>query len=161
MAIETFGVSVDSVRRHHFPQFDAFSANTTPSSTTVDEMLDEEGGLLTGRLYLKNVAASSIEADSPAYAQCSLILRKMVALRVLKVMTGQSPELAVSWAAEIESWFNNLKVYGAGFLGDASLEAGDVPATGPVTHINMLGLTLPDPLDASSLTPFLRKDDDL
>ncbi len=42
MAVNTFGVTAEGVRAHHFPQFDAWSASSNPTSTIVGEMVDEE-----------------------------------------------------------------------------------------------------------------------
>lgn len=159
-AIETFGVTPDGVRRHHFPHLDAFSASTSPSSATVAEMIDAEAGRLAGALLAEAIPTSAITQGTAAHAQCARILRLMAARSALEAMTGKDPEIAKRWDREIDRWFESLDELGPTFLGDdtlGTLEASD--ADGPTDHISEYGLEVgTDTTDASDAIMPLRKD---
>ena len=161
MTIATFGVTVDSVRAHHFPHLSPFSSSTSPTSTTVSEKLNVEAARLAGALLGEAIPTSAILADTPEYAACQGILRIMVARACLEAMTGTNPELAKRWDTTIKEWFENLDELGPTFLGNNSLgtlEASD--ADGPTDHIGELGLEVgTDTTDASDAIMPLRKDD--
>jgi hypothetical protein len=158
MALTLFGVTADDVRLHFFPQNEEFSANTSPSATTVGDFIDQEAGRLAGALLIKGVTPSSILSTSPAYYSCAAQLEMMVALRTLSVMSGQNPELARAWKAQVDEWFSRLDKDGYLILGDESLEPTDNP-DGPTTHITYFDLDTGDADDASDLIPALRRDD--
>lgn len=160
MALSLFGVTANIVRLHYFPQNEAFSADTSPSSDTVDDFIDQEAGRLAGALLIKGITASSIISTSPAYYACASQLEMMVALRTLSVMSGQNPELAKAWKTQIDEWFERLKELGYLILGDASLEPARNP-DGPTTHITEYALDVGDYAAASTLVPRLRRDDEL
>jgi len=160
MALTLFGVTADKVRLHYFPQNDEFSANTTPSATTVGEFIDQEAGRIAGALLIKGITAADIVSPSPAYYACAAQLEMMVALRTLGVMSGQNPELAKAWQARIGDWFARLDRDGYLILGDATLQPQSNP-DGPTTHILVYGLDTGEISDASRLVPRLRRDDEL
>lgn len=158
MALTLFGVTADKVRLHYFPQNDEFSADTTPSSTTVGEFIDQEAGRLAGALLVKSITAADVITPSPAFYMCAAQLEMMVALRTLGVMTGQNPELAKAWQVQITEWFSRLTKDGYLFLGDADLEPASNP-DGPTTHITTYELDTGDTDLASDLIPRLRRSD--
>lgn len=161
MAVVTFGVTADSVRKHHFPFIESWSATTAPTDTTVTEKISENAGLLAGALLKEAIQASSIAAASPAYVQCTRILRLMVALELVADMTGQDPKVVERWQAIITAWFERLADIGATALGDESLSTSASDPGGPTDHIDEYGLDVGDTADASSVVPRLRRDDAL
>lgn len=161
MTIATFGVTVDSVRKHHFPTQNAWSTSSSPSLATVTEMLDVEAGRLAGALLKESIPTSAIVAGTPEYASCQGQLRMMVARRALDAMTGADPAIAKRWDTAIDGWFKSLDADGPTFLGNDDLGTLSLSdADGPTEHLTEYGLavdsdTLP-PSDA--LNPF-RVDD--
>lgn len=161
MAIEVFGVTVDSVRKHHFPTHNAWSTSTSPSAATVAEMLDVEAGRLAGALLKEAIPTSAIVSGTPEYASCQGQLRMMVARRALDAMTGADPAIAKRWDAAIDAWLKGLDADGPTFLGNddlGTLSAGD--ADGPTSHIEEYGLEVStDTTEAPDAISPLRKDD--
>lgn len=162
MAANTFGVTAESVRRHHFPAFDAFSSTSNPTASTVGEVIDEEAARVAGWLALEEVVAASItDTTSSAYKQCARIIRLLAATRLVGSMTGMDPELVRAWRAEVAEWRKGLDTGGTAFLGDGAVSSSAADPDGPTTHINMNNLTQ-DTADAmSSVVPRLRRDDKL
>lgn len=161
MTVETFGVTADSVRAHHFPHLSAFSASTSPSSTTVGEMITVEAARLTGALFSEAIPTSAIVSGTAAYAACQGILRLCAARRCLEAMTGADPALAKRWDAAIDAWFKQLEAEAGTFLGNSSLSTLE-PSNpdGPTTHIDEYELDVSsDTVDPSPATTPLRKDD--
>lgn len=161
MTASTFDVTAASVKAHHLPLLDGFSASSSPSLATVTEMVTEESARLAGALALEAIDASAITAASAAHYQCKRILRLMVAVRVIQSMTGGQPELLKAWATEIEAWLAALGEGGATFLGDGATATGDADPDGPTTHINTYGLTKDTSSSMSTVVPRLRRDDEL
>lgn len=161
MSANDFGVTAASVRSHHFPNADAWTTSSRPSSTAVAEAIDEEAAHMAGRLALENIDASSVTTNSAAYYACRRILRMQVAVRVLRDMLGQDTELARAWEATIADWYVQLDAGGASFLGDGATATGTSDPDGPTSHISVYGLTVDSAESMSSTVPVMRKDDEL
>jgi len=161
MSSSDFGVTAASVRAHHFPNADAWTTVSRPSSSAVAEAIEEEAAHMAGRLALELVQASAIAVGSPAYAACRRILRMQVAVRVLRDMLGQDTELARSWAATVADWFKQLDASGASFLGEGAAATGLSDADGPTSHVTVYGLEADDGSRMSSPVASLRMDDEL
>lgn len=159
MASSTFGITGASLRSHHFPRQDAFSATSQPTLATVTEVIAEEASAMAGKLSLENIDASSITAGTDAYKACARILRMQCAVRVALDMLGMDSELVRSWQATVADWYEALAKGGASFLGDPSLASGDSDPDGPTWHGT--GLEQDTTADMSSTIPMLRKDDRL
>lgn len=159
MTVATFGVTAASVRSHHFPQWSAFSAETSPDSTTAGEMVTEAGADLAGVLTAAGVTPSSIsDVASAAYSWCAYTVRLDAALRILRASTQASPDLEKTWQARLDARYAALKAAGAAALGDEAL--APVDPDGPSSHISELGLEVGNEAEeASSAYPLLRRDD--
>ncbi len=160
MALNLFGLTVEKVRSHHFPQADAWTASSRPSETAVGETLDEEAALMAGKLALELVDASAITLDSDAYKLCRKILRMQVASVVAKDMLGLDPAIAKAWDTAVDKFYVDLDEGGASFLGDGATASGTSDADGPTSHASVYGLTLDVAADMSSVVPSLRMDDE-
>ena len=159
MSANEFGVTAASVRSHHFPNADAWTTASRPSSTAVGEAITEEAARMAAALSMEKVDASAILAGTVAYGICSRILRMQVAVRVLREMLGQDSALAQSWATQVTEWYAALAKGGASFLGDSSLASGTSDPDGPTWHGSELEQDSVD--DMSNTIPSLRKDDRL
>ncbi|MBL8909868.1 MAG: hypothetical protein JNM17_04100 [Archangium sp.] len=160
MALQTFSVTAESVRKHHFPQADAFSTTSRPSEATVLEAIDEEAGKLAGKLNTEGVTVAD-DATKAAFVSCRAQLRMMVALRIARDMTGVDPELSRAWKKEVIEWFLALEESNADALGDGASNATELEPDGPTDHIQTLNLDTGNDDDASDLIPVLRRKDDL
>jgi len=161
MALVTFGITPDSVRGHHFPHIDAFSTSSAPTLAIVTEAINEEAGRMQGALLKESIQASAITAATGPYVSCARALRLAVAVRIAADMTGANPELVKAWKAQLKDWFDGLAADGATFLGDDTLSAAASDPDGPTTHIDEYSLDTGNAADASTATPYLRRDDEL
>lgn len=162
MAANSFGVTATTVKEDHFPMFDAFSANSSPSSTVIARFILEKAALLHGRMLLKGIDASAwSDATAAEYLWCRETLTIMVAVKILKVASQQYPELAKALEAEVVERLKALDEGGGTAIGNASLDDSADPPDGPHTHIGELDLSVgDDPAgDASTAAPIFRKDD--
>ena len=161
MPVATFGVTPDSVRALHFPNLDAWSTSSRPSSTAVTTGITAEAARLQGRLLKESIIAATIDAapTSAAYLMCADVLVLMVAVRLIRDIPGADSALARVWAAAVEEWFKTLENDGSTFLGDDSLQTGASDPDGPTEFITEYGLSTGDVADASSAEPYLRRDD--
>lgn len=159
MTASTFGLDADSVRRHHFPHFDAFAASSRPSLATVTEVITEEAASMAGALSLEKVDASTITVSSSAYNACRKTLRMQVAARLARDIPGVDSALAQSWAASVAAWYEQLARGGASFLGDGAVASGSSDPDGPTWHGSELEQDSFS--NMSSTIPALRKDDRL
>lgn len=161
-ALNIFGLTAEAVRAHHFPNADAWVASSRPSSTAVGEAIDEEAGLMAGKLALELVNAAAITtATSSAYLHCRKILRMQVASRVAKDMLGMDPSIAKAWDAAVAQFYKDLDEGGASFLGDGATATGSSDADGPTSHVSVNALETLAADDMSSAAPVLRMDDPL
>ena len=160
MAVAFFGVTVEAVRGHHFPNFDAWTTSSRPSSTIVTEAINAEAARLQGRLLKESITAATIDAapTSAAYLMCADVLRLMVAVRLARDMPGVDSPLAKVWADQVKDWFDLIEKDGATFLGDNGLNANTDP-DGPTDFIGEYALSTGDDADASTAKPYLRRDD--
>lgn len=159
MASNLFGLTVDAVRAHHFPQADAWTAGSRPSEATVLETIGEEAALMAGKLALELVDASGITTDSSAYKLCRKMLRMQVASVVAKDMLGLDPAVAKAWDAVLARFYEDLADGGASYLGDGATASGNSDPDGPTSHISTYNLTPDAAADMSSVVPRLRMDD--
>lgn len=160
MASSSFGIDAESVRRHHFPNADAFSASSRPSASTVAEVIEEEAASMAGALALESIDASTIAPASSAYNACRKTLRMQVAAKLVRLMSGVDSALAQAWDAQVARWYEQLGEGGAHFLGDGATASGTSDPDGPTSHATEV-TTRSSWADASSTTPMLRKDDRL
>ena len=162
MTANTFSVTADAVRRHHFPAFDAFGPASSPTEVTVGEVIDEEAARLAGWLALENVDAAGItDSTSSAWLQCARIVKLLTAIRLVGAMTGLDPELVRAWRFEVDEWKKGLDEGGTAFLGDGAEASGSSDPDGPTTHIGEFGLTQDSADEMSTVVPRLRRDDAL
>lgn len=160
MALATFGVSADSVRRHRFPHLDGFGPSTAPSLSTVEEAVSRAAARLAGKLLLEAIEADAItDVTSPAYLWCQETLELMVAIRVAEGSTHRDSELLRVWRAEVESRFDELEVGGAEALGGGATSTSASDPDGPTSHISQNNLTTDASADMSTTVPRLRRDD--
>lgn len=163
MAIETFGVTADSLRAHHFPHFagGAFSVTSKPSLATVTEMVSAAAAELAGYLSAEGVSASSLtEADTPnAYAWCADTVRLGAAARVARTVTNMRPEAAAVWQAAFDARVTMLEDNGYVVLGDAPATSEE--PNGPRSHIGAHDLDTGDEADISDVVPRFRRSDSL
>jgi hypothetical protein len=125
VASSSFGVDAESVRRHHFTNFDAFSSQSRPSVATVAEAIDEEAAVLAGALAKESIDAASITViTSGAYVSCRKVLRMQVAARLARDIPGIDTALARSWSGSVTAWYEELAKSGATFLGDGATSSG-------------------------------------
>ena len=159
MASSSFGVDAESVRRHHFTNFDAFSSQSRPSVATVNEAVDEEAAVLAGALAREAIDASGITISSGAYVSCRKVLRMQVAARLARDIPGIDTALARSWSGSVTAWYEELAKSGATFLGDGATSSGSSEPDGPTWHGSLFERDSAE--DMSSTIPMLRKDDRL
>lgn len=160
MALVLYGVTVDSVRRHHFPQADAWVASSRPSNATVAEVIDEQAGRLAGALEVESVLVTG-DATTAAFVSCRAQLRLMVAIVVSRDMTGMDPAVTRAWKGEVAEWFEGLDDSNVAFLGDGAIITTTTEPDGPTDFISNLALEVGDPVDASDVKPVLRRKDSL
>lgn len=162
MAVSEFGVTQQAVAAIYFPQWrGGFSATSAPTATAVGAVITEEAALLNARLYAENVNASGItDATSVAYVMCAAQVKRMTALRILRELTQNNPELAKALQAEVDAWFKSLASQGGTFLGDSGLNTDTSDPDGPTTHLSQYSLTVDTSADMSSAVPKLRKDNE-
>lgn len=161
--IGVFGVVVDSVRRHYFPQWPSFSSKSNPTSSTVEEAIDEEAATLAGKLAMRSVDVDDINAiDTPlANAWCAATLKLMVAIRIAPAVTGLDPAMVQRWSKELRARLTELEQNGATVLGDVTAdEEADSPLEAS-THISEYDLETSDTSQMSSAAVRLRYDDEL
>jgi len=157
-----FGVTVSNVQTFLLPHWAPFSANSSPTSTTVTSIIAEEAGTLEALLYEENITASAItDNTSAAYLWCTKTLRLMAAIQVLRASTMQEPQLAATWAAELKARLEHLADSGATALGDDSLGGSGPDADGPTSTQAVYSLTQDSAEDMSTMVPRLRRDDAL
>lgn len=162
MATNLYGVTADSVRRHHFPNADAFVTSSRPSLATVTEAVQEEAAVLTGALAGEAIDASTItDVTSSAYLSCRKTLRVMVALRIAQDMNGLEPNIVAAWKKQVRDWMEGLDIGGATFLGDGATSTTLSEPDGPTDFISELALDTGDDSEASSVAPVLRRSDEL
>lgn len=162
MSLYAFSLTAEQVRAHMFPRWPVFSARSSPTDTIVGEIIIEQAGELTGKLYAENITAASItDSNTAAFQWCVRTLKLMCALAILRASTMQDPELAKAYAAELKQRLDNLAAQGGTALGDDSLNTATSDPDGPTTHISQFGLTTDDADDMSTTVPRLRRDDAL
>lgn len=162
MSINVFALTAAKVRAHMFPRWPEFSARSSPTDTTVGEIITEQAAELEGKLYTENIAASGITNDATAaYQWCVRTLKLMCALAILSSSTMSDPELSKKYERELKARLDELAEKGGTALGNDGLETGDSPADGPTTHINQFGLTTLSSTDMSDATPLVKKSDQM
>lgn len=161
MAINLFGLTAESVRKHHFPMWSSLSASSKPTLEVVTEKLDEAAAQIAGALNEEAIDASAIVADTPAYLQCRRAVRTACALQLLWAAAGLDPELAKAWREWLDAFLNGLGEGGATFLGGGATSTTPSDPDGPTSHISQYGLTTDSAENMSATVPLLRKDDRL
>lgn len=165
MALYTFGVDADWVRRHHFPNSDSFSSTTNPTDATVTEKIADAAGELQARLEKESIEASTVfalGATTAPYVRCRKAIAKMVAVEVMPAMTNEDSELATKWQKELDKFWTQLEADAGTALGDDTLSSSASEPDGPTTHIDEYALDIGDPsTDASDVIPPFRKSDEL
>lgn len=157
-----FGVTHDTLRRHHFPGLQAFSSTSAPSAQTVTEKIASAAAELDGALSRKGITGDDIvDTASAAYAWCAETLRLMTAVKLLQIISGVDPDLAKAWRAEKKERLELLADQGTGALGGGASSDDLGEPDGPNTHIAELSLDTGDDSLASDVIPPFRKDDQL
>lgn len=156
--MSTFGVTVASVRAHHFPQWAAFSAESSPDATTAQEMLDEAGADLVGALVRAGVATSDVAAGTAGYRWAAYTVRLAAALRILRASTQSDAKVEAVWGKALDTRLKLLIDGGSATLGNEALSPVD--PDGPSSHITELSLDVGDESrDTSAAIHVLRRDD--
>lgn len=158
-----FGVTYDSVRRHHFPVISNWDSTTSPTDTTVTEMIDAAAAKLAGKLLLKSITASEIsDTATAAYAWCADTIRLEVATRIPPTVSGVDPDEYSRRRAQLKERYEDLDEHGAEALGGgASANATDSEPEGPVTYLTENpSIDTGSDSDASSVVPVLRWGDE-
>jgi hypothetical protein len=144
MAIATFGVTPESVRKRHFPHQGAFSASSNPSALEVSAIITEQAARLSGKLRGEDLEPSSItDTDSDAWAWCALAVRLASAIEVMRSASAQDPEVLKAWRADLRDMWTDLAENGYLALG-SGVTAPAQQADGPSHHIDEYGLETPD-----------------
>jgi hypothetical protein len=159
MALQLFGVTAESVRSHHFPNADAWTASSRPSEAASGEAIAEAAGRLGAALRAANTTVED-DANTEAFVSCRQQLRMMVALRIARDMTGVDPEVAKAWRAEVSEWFEGVDESNADWLGEGATVGASEP-DGPTDHISELLIDDGSDEDASDAIPVLRRKDEL
>lgn len=160
MSVSTFGVTAEMVRASFFPHLDAFGTATSPTATTVAREINWCAAELNGRLKTKDITPSAIaDTASAAYYWCQQTVALMVAVALLRVMSGADPDVAKAWMALRDDRLTKLEQQGVAALGDGASTTGSSEALGPTDHISELGLDVGDADDASDVIPALRRGD--
>lgn len=162
MALPIFGVTVDGLRQDHFPTISAFSVNTKPTNTAVQDAINDCAGELASVLYQKNVDPVALSADagtkSPvAYQRCQRAIRVGAAAAAMDAMTQKDSNLQTAYRNEFKRILQDIKTNGYAALGDAPQPVDS--AVGPRTHIDELGLTTDDPNVSPDVIPVFHRDD--
>lgn len=166
MSVFVFGVTHDTVRKHHFPHITAFSLTTQPTSTTVGEMVTAAGAKLAGKLRLKSITVDEADTDSEAYTWCADTIRLDTATRIPPTTSGVDPQEHQRRIDELKERYKDLSEGGVDALGGAgsgaSADATSSEPEGPVTHLTEnSSIETQDDEDASDSIPRLRYDDEL
>lgn len=162
MSIATFGVTAAAVKQHHLPQLADFSANSSPSSTTVGTMISDAAAEVGGVLVRIGVDPADLTADTIPYQRCAGAVRLGAAAAALRASTQANPDGVRELQRLFEKFLKDLEAGGAAWLGDESLDGSDAGPGGPSTHVSRLNLTVDDEADnASSVAPTLRMSDEL
>jgi hypothetical protein len=160
--VNVFGVTHDTVRRHHFPGIQSFSLGSAPTSTTVTEKIGSAAADLAGKLTLKGIdAATIIDTASAAYAWCAETLRIATAVKLLQIISGVDADLAKAWKSELKDRYELLAEQGVDAMGGGASTTDLGGPDGPNTHISELSLDTGDDGLASDVIPPFRKDDQL
>src|SRR4051812_2178317 len=108
------------LRNNYFAHISPFSANSTPTTATVAEMINRKAAHLAGKLAAENASAASIGAasTSAAYFWCQDTVLLATAIQVMPLMTAQNPALLDSWRAELRTRYLDLETNGVTALGD-------------------------------------------
>lgn len=161
MASNDFALDAEAVRKHHFPNADAWTESSRPSESAVEEVIEEEAALMAGKLALELVDASAITSDSDAYLLCRKVLRMQVAAVVARDMLGLDPAIAKAWDSKVDAFYKGLDEGGVSFLGDGASASGNSQADGPHSHVSVYGLRTDVAADMSDPTNGkLRMDDE-
>lgn len=160
MTVPTFAVTAEMVRTSFFPHLLPFSTTTNPTSAAVTREINWAAADLEGRLLAKSVTASAItDATSAAYYWCQYTIALTVAVSLIGVMSGADPELAKRWAETLGKRIEALETQGVTAIGSGATASGGSEALGPTDHISELDLDVGDTALASSVEPYLRRDD--
>lgn len=164
MTVSVFGVNADDVRRHHFPATSSFDTTTSPTETTVTEMISSAGARLAGKLRLKSIDPKSItDATSEAYVWCADTIRLDTATRISPTTSGIDPQEHQRRIDELRDRYKDLSEGGADALGaGASANETKSEPEGPITFLTENdNIKTGDYDDASSAEPRLRLGDAL
>ncbi len=164
MTVQVFGVTHATVRAHCFPRLDAFSATTSPTSTTVTEKISVAAARIYAALTAEEIDAATVYAlgsSDASYIICADIIRKLTALSLR--IPCDDPAVPDGWQKEVDAFFAMLAENPAAALAndDLSSSSSDSDPDGPTHHIDEYGIDIGDTADASSAEPVLRKDDEL
>lgn len=156
-----FGVTHDTVRKHHFPQWSAFTTGSNPSADTITEKILECAGELEAKLLQEDITASAItDSTSAAYLWCQKTLKLMAALEILTIATQAVPPISSQWQGWLDKRWENLADNSNLALGGGVAAPATQP-DGPTHHIAQLLIDVGEPaLDASPAIPPFRQSDE-
>ncbi len=163
MALSIFGVTSSLVRASYFADLADFAGGTTPTSTSVGNMINRAAADLVGRLAAKSVTAATISVDAgstypAAFAWCAGYIELGAAIRVAREMYGAG-QVPTDWTKELNELRAALEKYGYLILGDAP--APSEQADGPRDWISHHSLDTGEDTDRSEAIPRFRRDDEL
>lgn len=157
-----FAVTHELVRKHHFPQWSAFTTTSNPSATTITEKILECAGELEAKLSQEALSAAAItDATSPAYLWCQKTLKLMAAIEILTIATQAAPPISAQWQDWLKARWEDLDLNGNLALGSGVSTPGTEP-DGPTHHIDQLLIDVGDPVrDAGPAIPAFRSNDEM
>lgn len=160
VAPNTFGVTAEMVRADFLPHSTTLSATTVPTASAVARSISQSAGYLQSLLDDKNVDTASIsDSTCAAYLWCQAFIELRVAVRLIRTMSGQDPELTRAWVDELAALEHCIETQGVAALGPGASASGTSEAMGPTDHISEYSLDVGDTSMASSVEPYLRRDD--
>lgn len=155
-----FGVDSNSVRNHHFAQFDAWSDSSRPSVETAVEIIEEAASEVGGQLLAQGISASAIAYNSDAYKTCRKQVRLRAAIRIAEAVTGVDSALVESWRVDVKAFEDGLRAGGLEFLGLGTAQTTENPNVA-ASHVTRYGLQVDSSTDMSTSVSACKRDDDL
>lgn len=160
MSVEVFGVTHAKVQTNYFPgRSGGFTTSSTPTSSVITDFVQEEAGLLAGRLLKKGVTVAAVISGvtegtsstwTAAYVWCRKFVTLAAAIRVLSVTTSGAADGSSKWGERLDAMLEVLDRDGAAALGDEGLDGSASGPAGPSGYIDELSLDVGDEATAAS-----------
>lgn len=130
--INTFSVT-NSMISAEFPDYDAFGASTSPTSTQVDRWIQQAAALVNGYLIGQGFALADVASDAVANAICQRAVIELTIVYCAPKMRGAAEIRAEEAKVRYEDWKAEIKAnpeflgdaYGAGTMGQGARYPSD------------------------------------